>query len=175
MGSDTRFDDIRSHFFKFFGTWDACSAFFFSANLNTTQAFGSVSSPYALRSAPPKSESFDTGQILWVWVVSLPVIILNSPGVSRGQSPAFGTASDILGVIIWVVGWAIESIADWQKSRYKAAHPPREKPIDVSVECWLCCEVPCTHPLLSCCRLDCGLGLVIHLISASESHSLLVG
>ena len=135
MGSDTRFDDIRSRFFKFFGTWDACSAFFFSANLNITQAFGSVSLALCTSVCAAEIRSFDTGQILWVWVVSLPVIILNSPGVSRGRSPAFGTASDILGVIIWVVGWAIESVADWQKSRYKAAHPPREKPIDVSMEC----------------------------------------
>ncbi|KAI0720765.1 hypothetical protein C8T65DRAFT_632746 [Cerioporus squamosus] len=98
MGSDTRFDDIRSHFFKFLGFW--------------------------------------VGQIIWVWVVTLPVIILNSPAVSSGQPPAFGTASDILGVIIWVVGWASESVADWQKFRYKASRPPKDKPIDVGLWAW---------------------------------------
>ncbi len=72
------------------------------------------------------------GQIIWVWVVSLPLIILNSPAVSDGQTPAFGTASDILGIIMWVVGWAIESLADWQKFRYKATRPPKDRPIDVS-------------------------------------------
>ncbi|KAI0716425.1 hypothetical protein C8Q76DRAFT_724176 [Earliella scabrosa] len=97
-GSDTRFDDIRSHFFKFFGFW--------------------------------------VGQILWVWVVSLPVIILNSPAVSSGVPPAFGTASDVLGIILWVAGWLIESIADMQKFLYKASRPPKEKPIDIGLWGW---------------------------------------
>lgn len=66
-----------------------------------------------------------------VWVVSLPLIILNSPAVSAGQPPSFGTASDILGIIIWILGWFIESIADVQKYRYKSSHPPKDKPIDV--------------------------------------------
>ncbi|PIL23562.1 hypothetical protein GSI_14875 [Ganoderma sinense ZZ0214-1] len=97
-GSDTRFDDIRSHFFKFLGFW--------------------------------------VGQILWVWTVSLPVIILNSPKVTEGQAPSFGQASDILGIIIWVIGWLIESVADLQKFQYKSTHPPKEKPIDVGLWAW---------------------------------------
>ncbi|EJF57362.1 hypothetical protein DICSQDRAFT_92324 [Dichomitus squalens LYAD-421 SS1] len=97
-GSDTRFDDIRSHFFKFFGFW--------------------------------------VGQILWVWVVSLPVTILNSPKVSAGVAPGFGTASDILGIIIWAFGWSIETAADLQKFRYKSTNPPKEKPIDVGLWAW---------------------------------------
>ncbi|KAH9917646.1 uncharacterized protein BXZ73DRAFT_105470 [Epithele typhae] len=97
-GSDTRFDDIRSHFFKFFGFW--------------------------------------VGQIIWVWVVSLPVIVLNSPKVSSGVAPAFGTASDILGILIWSVGWLIESVADLQKYRYKASGPPKEKLIDYGLWAW---------------------------------------
>jgi hypothetical protein len=77
-GSDTRFDDIRSHFFKFLGFW--------------------------------------VGQILWVWTVSLPLTILNSPGVtSAGAQPNFGTGTDIAGVVLWAVGWIIESAADIQK------------------------------------------------------------
>ncbi|KAG9104253.1 hypothetical protein FRC06_004237, partial [Ceratobasidium sp. 370] len=78
-GSDTRFDAIRSHFFKFLGFW--------------------------------------VGQIVWVWTVSLPLTILNSPGVSpsRGVQPDFGTGTDIAGVVIWIVGWSIESSADIQK------------------------------------------------------------
>ena len=73
------------------------------------------------------------GQVLWVWTVSLPVIILNSPKVTDGQAPSFGQASDILGIIIWAIGWLIESIADLQKFQYKSTRPPKEKPIDVSV------------------------------------------
>ncbi|KAI0739054.1 DUF1295-domain-containing protein [Daedaleopsis nitida] len=97
-GSDTRFDDIRSHFFKFLGFW--------------------------------------VGQILWVWVVSLPLIVLNSPAVSSGSPPPCGTASDVLGIIIWLSGWLIETVADAQKYRYKASGPPKEKPIDVGIWAW---------------------------------------
>ena len=54
-----------------------------------------------------------------VWTVSLPLTILNSPKVSDlssgGANPAFGTARDIVGIILWAAGWAIESVADVQK------------------------------------------------------------
>lgn len=77
-GSDSRFDDIRSHFFKFLGFW--------------------------------------VGQIIWVWTVSLPVTILNSPGVvSSSIQHSFGTGTDIAGVVLWTVGWIVESVADLQK------------------------------------------------------------
>ena len=56
---------------------------------------------------------------LQVWTVSMPVVILNSPHVSDkrigGSNPAFGTALDIIGIILWAIGWAIESTADVQK------------------------------------------------------------
>ncbi|KAI0337265.1 DUF1295-domain-containing protein [Trametopsis cervina] len=101
-GSDTRFDDIRSHFFKFMGFW--------------------------------------IGQIVWVWVVSLPLIILNSPAVSDlgsgGVNPKFGTGRDIVGIIFWVLGWAIETIADAQKFRYKSSHPPKDQPIRTGLWKW---------------------------------------
>ena len=52
-------------------------------------------------------------------MVSLPVIILNSPAVSDpaqgGTNPSFGTAADIVGIILWAVGWLIETVADTQK------------------------------------------------------------
>ncbi|PQE20143.1 3-oxo-5-alpha-steroid 4-dehydrogenase protein [Rutstroemia sp. NJR-2017a BBW] len=34
-------------------------------------------------------------QMLWVWIVSLPVTLINSPKVTRFPQPNFGTASDI--------------------------------------------------------------------------------
>ncbi|RXW23980.1 hypothetical protein EST38_g1891 [Candolleomyces aberdarensis] len=87
MGSDTRFDEIRSHFWKFLGFW--------------------------------------IGQIVWVWTVSLPVTILNSPAVSDpsygGSNPAFGTSRDIAGIVVWAIGFLIESFADAQKYRAKAS------------------------------------------------------
>ncbi|KAI0063907.1 DUF1295-domain-containing protein [Artomyces pyxidatus] len=94
MGSDSRFDDIRAHFFKFLGFWIA--------------------------------------QIIWVWTVSLPVVILNSPAVSDpargGSNPAFGTSRDIAGIVLWALGWVIESVGDSQKFYYKSTNPPKNKP-----------------------------------------------
>lgn len=52
-------------------------------------------------------------------MVSLPLTILNSPAVSDladgGSNPSFGTARDIVGIILWGLGWLIESTADIQK------------------------------------------------------------
>ena len=112
-GSDTRFDDIRSHFFKFFGFW-------IGGHKHSLSMAHRIHRPF-------------TGQIIWVWTVSLPIIILNSPKVTDGQAPSFGQASDILGIIIWVIGWLIESVADLQKFRHKSTRPPKEQPIDVSI------------------------------------------
>lgn len=52
-----------------------------------------------------------------VWVVSLPLTILNSPAVSARSDPSFGTARDIVGIVLWGLGWLIESVADIQKVR----------------------------------------------------------
>lgn len=52
-------------------------------------------------------------------MVSLPLIILNSPAISDvpkgGSNPAFGTSRDIAGIVLWVLGLAIEATADVQK------------------------------------------------------------
>ncbi|KAF9268965.1 DUF1295-domain-containing protein [Marasmius fiardii PR-910] len=97
-GSDTRFDDIRSHFFKFLGFW--------------------------------------IGQILWVWTVSLPVTVLNSPAISdttrTGSDPEFGTSRDIAGIVLWSLGFVIETLADFQKFNYKM-NKPKDKPITVGL------------------------------------------
>lgn len=101
-GSDNRFDDIRSHFFKFAGFW--------------------------------------VGQILWVWVVSLPVVILNSPAVSDysrgGDNPSFGTGRDIAGIILWALGFIVESWADIAKFWYKSNNPPKNRPCTAQVWGW---------------------------------------
>lgn len=61
-------------------------------------------------------------QMLWVWTVSLPVTILNSPNVTRFRQPAFGTGRDIAGVILYAIGFIMESFSDIQKYRFKARH-----------------------------------------------------
>lgn len=59
-------------------------------------------------------------QMIWVWVVSLPVTILNSPKVLQYQQPKFGKASDIIGLIIFVLAFFLEAIADVQKYRFRS-------------------------------------------------------
>lgn len=80
-GKDDRFDDMRNHFFKFFGFW--------------------------------------VYQMFWVWIVSLPVTILNSPNVSYspngGGSSDFNAPTDIIGVILFAIGFVTEVVADMQK------------------------------------------------------------
>lgn len=97
-GSDSRFDDIRSHFLKFLAFW--------------------------------------IGQIIWVWTVSLPLTILNSPAISVGSDIGFGTAADIVGVILWAVGWIVESVADVQKYYYKSSGWPKDKPLNAGLWGW---------------------------------------
>lgn len=54
-------------------------------------------------------------------MVSLPVVVLNSPAVSDpafgGSNPAFGTARDVAGIVLWALGFAIETLTDAQKAR----------------------------------------------------------
>jgi len=57
--------------------------------------------------------------MVWVWTVSLPVTILNSPNVSYGPegggSSYFNAPTDIIGVVLFAIGFAIEAVADIQK------------------------------------------------------------
>jgi steroid 5-alpha reductase family enzyme len=58
-------------------------------------------------------------QMIWVWVVSMPVVLLNSPKVNAYPQESFGTANDIIGVIGWAMGIGLESVADTQKYRFR--------------------------------------------------------
>lgn len=53
--------------------------------------------------------------------MSLPVVVLNSPAVSDpalgGSDPAFGTARDVVGIVLWALGFVIETVTDAQKAR----------------------------------------------------------
>ncbi|PVH75320.1 oxidoreductase-like protein [Cadophora sp. DSE1049] len=59
-------------------------------------------------------------QMLWVWTVSLPVTVLNSPNVTQYPQPDFGTGRDIAGVVLWSIGIIMESVSDVQKYLFKA-------------------------------------------------------
>ena len=65
-------------------------------------------------------------QMLWVWIVSLPVTILNSPKVLHYRQPSFGKATDIIGIIIYVVALVMESVSDVQKYRFKQSPQGKE-------------------------------------------------
>ncbi|KAL6863134.1 hypothetical protein ACO1O0_003378 [Amphichorda felina] len=61
-------------------------------------------------------------QMLWVWSVSLPVTILNSPAVTRYPQSGFGTARDIAGVVLFAVGLVMETVSDIDKYRFRQTH-----------------------------------------------------
>lgn len=65
-------------------------------------------------------------QMLWVWTVSLPVTILNSPNVLRYRQPSFGKATDIIGIIIYVIALTIESVSDVQKYHFKQSEQGKQ-------------------------------------------------
>lgn len=58
-------------------------------------------------------------QMIWVWTVSLPVTVLNSPAVTAYPFVPFGTGRDVVGVIGFVAGFVIESVGDVQKFRFR--------------------------------------------------------
>ena len=63
-------------------------------------------------------------QMLWVWLVSLPVTVLNSPAV-RGQGPQtpFGsTARDVAGTVLFAVGFVMESVSDVQRYLFRSGN-----------------------------------------------------
>ncbi|KAJ3078742.1 hypothetical protein HK102_004270 [Quaeritorhiza haematococci] len=59
-------------------------------------------------------------QVLWILLTALPVyIILGNP---TSLQPSF-IWSDIVGIIIWVFGFSVEAIADYQKNAFKNKNP----------------------------------------------------
>jgi len=59
-------------------------------------------------------------QMIWVWVVSLPVTLINSPAVRQYPFVGFGTARDIIGIIMFAVGFVMESVGDVQKYQFRS-------------------------------------------------------
>ncbi|KAI1464370.1 DUF1295-domain-containing protein [Daldinia caldariorum] len=81
-------------------------------------------------------------QMLWVWAVSLPLTVLNSPAVRAYQPqalPPFGTGRDIAGAVLFGVGFAVESASDAQRLAFRARND-REAVCDAGFFAW------CRHP-----------------------------
>ncbi|KAH9893079.1 hypothetical protein F4778DRAFT_784536 [Xylariomycetidae sp. FL2044] len=68
-------------------------------------------------------------QMVWVWTVSLPVTVLNSPAVRAYRpQPAFGsTGRDVAGVLLYAVGLVIEAVSDAQKYRFRTRGSSEKK------------------------------------------------
>lgn len=79
---------------------------------------------------------FWVAQMLWVWIVSLPVTVLNSPNVTKHVQPAFGTGCDIAGTIMFAIGFIMESVSDVQKYLYRSNPDNKGKVCDVGFFAW---------------------------------------
>ncbi len=82
------------------------------------------------RKKPAAMAGFYIFQIVWVWLVSLPVTLLNSPAASvanyGGGNPTFG-ARDIAGIVMWSIGFICETIADFHKFSWRFSKPPKSQ------------------------------------------------
>ncbi|KAG6245251.1 hypothetical protein E4U24_004497 [Claviceps purpurea] len=58
-------------------------------------------------------------QMVWVWTVSLPVTVLNSPKVTQYVQHDFGTGRDIAGIVLFAIGFIMESVSDVQKYNFR--------------------------------------------------------
>jgi len=75
-------------------------------------------------------------QMIWVWTVSLPVTILNSPNVTRFAQPDFGTGRDVAGCVLFGIGFVMETVGDLQKLRFKLGHKEKGAICDKGFWAW---------------------------------------
>ncbi|BDA48013.1 hypothetical protein COCOBI_11-2700 [Coccomyxa sp. Obi] len=88
-----------------------------------------------VKSQPLKYLIYWTLQAVWVWVTLLPVIILNGSDHNPGLWP-----SDIVGGVLWAVGFTIETTADFQKFAFK--QNPANKGRFISTGVWKYARYP---------------------------------
>lgn len=91
-----------------------------------------------MRSKPLNFLGFWTFQLIWVWTISMPVNVLNSPESSNpangGGNARFGNGKDVVGIIFFAVGFVVEALADVQKYRFKSVtKPPKGAITDAGV------------------------------------------
>ncbi len=71
-------------------------------------------------------------QALWVFVTTMPIHVLNFARHISGVEPPAWTAIDSVGLAVWVAGFAVEVIADQQKSAFRRANSGSKHPK------WIC-------------------------------------
>ena len=59
------------------------------------------------------------GQISWTMGTSLPVYL----AMRENSGIDFGTVTDIIGLVLFMIGFIIEATADFQKGQFKKQHP----------------------------------------------------
>ncbi|MCJ1290038.1 hypothetical protein MMC34_001573 [Xylographa carneopallida] len=72
-------------------------------------------------------------QMIWVWTVSLPVTVLNSPNITQFLQPAFGTGRDIAGIILFAIGFFMESVSDVQKYIFRSKPENKGRVCDIGL------------------------------------------
>ena len=73
-----------------------------------------------MRSHFVKFLGFWVFQMLWVWIVSLPVTLSNAPNVTRYPQRDFGTGRDVAGIVLYAVGLVFEAGGDVQKYLFRS-------------------------------------------------------
>jgi len=64
--------------------------------------------------------------MLWVWTLSLPVTVLNSPAVATQLLPSqqggggYGVAGYVAGVVMFAVGFVVECVSDAQRFAFRS-------------------------------------------------------
>ena len=74
--------------------------------------------------------------MFWVWTVSLPITFINSPNVTRFPQPKFGTGRDVVGLIFFIIGLAIETIADQQKYAFRSKNQDKNAFMKTGLFIW---------------------------------------
>lgn len=62
--------------------------------------------------------------------------MLNSPNVQMFPQPDFNTGRDIAGIILWAIGFFMESWSDVQKYRFRSNPDNKGKVCDVGLFSW---------------------------------------
>mmetsp|Transcript_17701 Transcript_17701/g.53238 ORF Transcript_17701/g.53238 Transcript_17701/m.53238 type:complete len:303 (-) Transcript_17701:471-1379(-) len=75
------------------------------------------------------------GQAVWVWVTLLPVLILNGTQSTKGFR-----WSDVVGTVLWIIGFVCETTADLQKTAFK--NKPENKGRFINTGLWAYARYP---------------------------------